>query len=330
MRAHRTIVTAVLLLAAASPACARLGALPNGLGAALRHDLAHGAARTPGAPGTLDVRAEGIALREFPIVLYRPVGVSGRMPGVVFLPGRFAPEDQYESYARALASHGMVVAVRGRYSWFHGDDTLTRDAIRLADWMRARSDVDSAHIAIAGHSMGGRDAIRAASRDPRFEAVVAIDPGTIENLPHATEVLASLHAPLLLIGADQAWRALEFCGRQGTNYTAYFTQAPIGTLELELHGADHVQVMDRPDDLGYSVCRAGTADSTAIRNVTRSTVVQFLRAKLQGEHVAALPDFGALATWRRRDAIQTTPATGPDRSNAIASSPMRVEQNAVR
>jgi dienelactone hydrolase len=318
----RLLLALGLSVALTSAACARLGTLPSGLGDALRHDLAHGAGRTPGAPGSLEVRAEGIALRKFPIVLYRPANASGRLPGVVFLPGRFAPEDQYESYARALASHGMVVAVRGRYSWFYTDDALTHDAIDLGDWMRARDDVDPARVAVAGHSMGGRDAIRAASTDPRFTAVVAIDPGTIEYLPHATDVLGNLRAPLLLIGADQAMHALEFCGREGTNYAAYFAHAPVGTLQLELHGADHVQVMDRPDDLGYSVCRCGSADSTSVRNVARSTLVQFLRAKLQGERVTRLPDFGALASWRRREPLEVAPHVGPDRAREMATTPV--------
>ena len=52
---------------------------------------------------------------ELSIALYKPVDVTLKSPAIVFLPGLMAPDDQYESYARALASRGFVVAVRGWY-----------------------------------------------------------------------------------------------------------------------------------------------------------------------------------------------------------------------
>ena len=66
-----------------------------------------------------------------PVVIYRPSDLSGPLPAVVFLPGRVAPESQYESYARALASRGFVVAVRGWYSPLLSDEELLQheDAI---------------------------------------------------------------------------------------------------------------------------------------------------------------------------------------------------------
>jgi dienelactone hydrolase len=291
------LLAALALLGGAG--CARSGPLESGLGHCLLRDLASLRAHEPGHPGRAEVQAEGISLPRFPIVLYRPRALAAPAPAVVFLPGRFAPEDQYESYARALASRGFVVAVRGRYSWFHPDEELAREAVELGAWLRARADVDPARIAVAGHSMGGRNAIRAAVQDGRFDAVVAIDPGTIEKLPHASDTLARLRAPLLIIGAEEAWRGWEFCGRQGTNYAAYFDHAPAGTALLEIVGADHVQVMDSPDLLGYQVCRVGHADSTRVRLAARGMTVQFLSERLQGA-AALVPAYGPLARWRVR------------------------------
>lgn len=313
---NRTLLVCVaaFALSTSSQGCARYGRLASGLGEVLQRDLAQACSDELGLPGAAEVQAEGLALPRFPIVLYRPREIVGRAPAVVFLPGRFAPEEQYESYARALASRGFVVAVRGRYSWFYGDLELRRDAIELGEWLRARSDVDPMRVAVAGHSMGGRDAIWAAADDPRFAAVVAIDPGTIVKLPRAPDVLARLRAPLLLVGADLAWRGWEFCGRLGTNYVAYFESAPLGTLLLEIHGADHVQVMDVPDSFGYAVCRVGTADSARVRRAARGATVQFLAERLQGAP-PLVQNYGALATWRvrTRDEIgraQVQPARG--------------------
>ena len=248
------------------------------------------------------MRVERVTLRRFDIVLARPERenvAAGRAPAIVFLPGRFAPEAQYESYARLLASRGYVVAVRAQYSWFYTDAQLHRDAIEIADWLRARADVDPARVAVAGHSMGGRNAIWAAAEDPRFVAVAAIEPGTIELLPDATAVLRRLHAPLLIVGADEGWRGLEFCGRRSTGYLAYFDRAPLGTRLLEIHGADHVQMMDSPDGFGYGVCRVGDADSASVRATARGAMVDFLAAQLDGTP-PRVADFGAIATWMVR------------------------------
>src|SRR5690242_1187006 len=92
------LVVVALALVIGLTGCARLGQLSSGLGATLHSDFAHGVHGRAGAPGAFEVDAEGIALRRFPIVLYHPRGLRARAPAVVFLPGRFAPEEQYESY----------------------------------------------------------------------------------------------------------------------------------------------------------------------------------------------------------------------------------------
>ena len=305
-------------------ACAPMGRLRGGLGTTLENDFAQRTPRATDVRGDREVEVEALALPRYRIVHYGPRGLTGRAPAVVFLPGRFAPEGQYDSYARTLASHGFVVVMHSQYSWFYSDDELRRDAVEMGNWLRARADVDPARIAVAGHSMGGRDAIWAAAEDPRVSAVVAIDPGTIERMRHANETLARIHVPMLLIGADAAWRGMEFCGRRGTNYAAYFEHSPDTTTLLEIHGADHVQVMDSPDAFGYSVCRVGTADSTSVRRATRGALLQFLSERLQSAPRHA-ESYGALATLSVRQ--RTAPAVAlPATATASASATRGDEQ----
>ena len=300
---HSSLALAVLGLFTLASGCARLGPLGAGLGETLARDTAYARSQSHETVSAVEredeIVGEGIALPEFPAVLYRRQRNTTRAPAVVFLPGRFAPEDQYESYGRALAARGFIVIVRGRYSWFYPDADLADDAVILGDWLIARADVDPARLAVVGHSMGGRDAIRAAAQDPRFAAVVAIEPGTIAKLPNGADVTSRLVAPLLLIGADEAYKGWEFCGRRGSNYATYFDSARDGTIEVEIHGADHVQVMDSPDAFGYGVCRVGSADSMRVRTLARSATVQFLAKRFQNG-----PDFvedsSAFATTRVR------------------------------
>ena len=216
------------------------------------------------------------------VALFQPANSQLHAPAIVFLPGRMAPDDQYESYARALASRGFVVAVRGWYSIFTSDIELARDASIIADWLVRTYGVDSKKIGVAGHSMGGKDAVLAAAQYGVFASVVAIDPDDNGKVSVVHGLLTWLRVPLLLIGAEVAWQASSVCAPKATNYRRFFEQAPPGTVELMLRDADHVQVMDEPDRFGYGICRCGTADSRQVRITARRATVGFFVQHLLG------------------------------------------------
>jgi dienelactone hydrolase len=216
------------------------------------------------------------------IALYQPVKSQTPLPAVVFLPGLMATDDQYESYARALASRGFVVAVRGWYSPFLSDIELALDASLIAEWLVLTRRADSSRIGVAGHSMGGKDAVLSALQDKRFAAVVAIDPDDYGTPSVAHGPIAELRAPLLLIGGEVGWQAASVCAPRETNYQRFFERAPAGTIELTLRDADHVQMLDEPDRFGYGICRSGTADSRQVRVTARRAVVGFFVQHLQG------------------------------------------------
>jgi pimeloyl-ACP methyl ester carboxylesterase len=225
---------------------------------------------------------------ELPIALYQPANAPANSPAIVFLPGLMAPDDQYESYARALASRGFVVAVRGWYSLFTTDIELAHDANVIADWLVSTQGVNPKKIGIAGHSMGGKDAMLAASRYGVFASVVAIDPDDNGKLSVAHGgLIALMRAPLLLIGAEVAWQASSICAPKENNYQRFFEQASLGTVELTLKNADHVQMLDEPDSFGYGICRCGTADSRQVRiTARRATVGFFVQHLMNGPELA--------------------------------------------
>jgi dienelactone hydrolase len=223
------------------------------------------------------------------VVLYKPAHPQTLAPAVVFLPGRMATDDQYQSYARALASRGFVVAVRTWYSLFRTDLELAYDAKVMADWLVKAQGADPKRVGIAGHSMGGKDAVLAAAQYGGFASVVAIDPDDNGNVSVVHGLLASLKVPLLLIGAEVAWRASSVCAPLATNYLRFFEQAPAGTVELTLRDADHVQMLDEPDRFGYGICRSGTADSRQVRIIARRATIGFFLQHLQGGPALSKP-----------------------------------------
>jgi dienelactone hydrolase len=102
-----------------------------------------------------------------------------------------ASDDQYESYARALASRGFVVALRDWYSYFRDDTDLAKDGILIKAWLKTEKKVDPKRIAILGHSMGAKDAMLAGLMDPSFTAIVAIDPDNQGEPSVATPALGT-------------------------------------------------------------------------------------------------------------------------------------------
>ncbi len=223
------------------------------------------------------------------VTLYQPNYAVKNAPAIVFLPGRMATDDQYESYARALASRGFIVAVHGWYSLFKSDIELAHDAEVMADWLISAYAVDAKKIGIAGHSMGGKDAVLAASQSGLFNSVVAIDPDDNGNVSVVRGYVASLRAPLLLIGAEVAWQAASVCAPKENNYQRFYEQAPSGTVELTLKGADHVQMLDDPERFGYGICRCGTADTKQVRITARRATVGFFVQHLMNGAVLASP-----------------------------------------
>ncbi|HLM76747.1 MAG TPA: prolyl oligopeptidase family serine peptidase [Polyangiaceae bacterium] len=275
-----------IALALSGLGCARYGNLGPGHGGVLADDADRLPPGDMAGPGLQAVVATGLTAKgswgRLPIALYQPAGQRGPLPAVVFLPGRVAPESQYESYARALASRGFAVAVRGWYSPFWSDRELADDAVHVADWLVERGLADPSRMGAAGHSMGAKDAILAAVEDRRFRAVVAIDPDDNGSFSVVRGPLADLEAPLLLIGAELAWKASSVCAPRETNYERFFERAPSGTVELTLMGADHVQVMDDAEGIGYGICRSGTADAFSVRTAARRATVGFFVEHLLG------------------------------------------------
>jgi pimeloyl-ACP methyl ester carboxylesterase len=272
--------------------CTHLGLVPDRGVLSADARLLH--AGDPAGPGTQQVQAETVHIGDwddgFGVSIYRPSVIKKDAPAVVFLPARAAPEWLYDSYARALASRGFVVALRTWYGFTRTDPELAADARLIADWLIARNLATAGRLGLAGHSMGGKASIMAALDDDRFRAVVAIDPDENGFTEVARGPIAKLRSPLLVVGAEVATKAIRLCATKDGNYRSFFKYAPPGTIELTLLGADHVQVTDNPDMVGMGICRVGKGDSQKVRLLSRAATVAFFEKHLLGIATAELPN----------------------------------------
>jgi dipeptidyl aminopeptidase/acylaminoacyl peptidase len=111
-----------------------------------------------------------------PARVWRPPPGEEKAPAVLLCPGRLREIEGLTFLAEGLAARDMVVlATRYRGMDMRTDD---RDCIAGLDHLANLSEVDSARIAMVGHSRGAMASLRVAARDARVRSVVALQPVT--------------------------------------------------------------------------------------------------------------------------------------------------------
>jgi uncharacterized protein len=113
---------------------------------------------------------------------------------------------------------------------------FAEDLSAAVAWLRERSDVDAARIALVGHSVGAGAALLVASRDPRIAAVVSI-----ASMAHPREMIGrsfrSHRAPQTLIRA--ALQTIErTIGYRFDDFAPLHTIARIDAPVFVVHGLD--------------------------------------------------------------------------------------------
>jgi len=212
----------------------------------------------------------------------------GSHPLVVVSPGFQMQRTQYASYAHHLATWGFTVVLTDyAESGFSIDHArIAGDVPKVIDWALGQTSlaVDAQRIATAGHSLGGKISVFAATLDPRIKAVVAWDPVDSNNPSVAPEKMASLAAAVAVIGeTTNASGGFMPCAPMADNFQTFYAAAPSPALAMTINGADH---MDWVDDSSCSVCgfcTAGSAPPERARDASRRLDVAWLRRQLLGD-----------------------------------------------
>lgn len=222
--------------------------------------------------------------RTLPATIYVPDGASH--PLVVVSPGFQMARTQYASYAHHLATWGFVVVLTdyADTGFFMDHQTAADDITSVIDWAIANQPVDATKIATAGHSLGGKLSVFAATQDARIAAVVAWDPVDSNNPSVVPQKMTGLTAAIAVIGetTDGAGGGMP-CAPTADNYAQFFASAPSPALSITVAGADHMDWVDDPNCTFCSFCTAGTIDAATVRIATRRLDVAWLRRRLQGD-----------------------------------------------
>jgi predicted dienelactone hydrolase len=212
----------------------------------------------------------------------------GPYPLVVISPGFQMARTQYTSYATHLATWGFV-AILTDYaeSGFSIDhQRIANDIPAVITWALAQSNlaIDSQKIAVAGHSLGGKVSILAATSDARIRAIVAWDP-VDANTPSVTpEKMNLTTAAIAVIGeTTNATGGFMPCAPAADNFTQFYAAAPSPALQATVAGADHMDWVDDPTCFTCGLCGAGSAPPERARTATKRLDGAWLRKHLLGD-----------------------------------------------
>jgi dienelactone hydrolase len=259
-----------------------------------------GGSRSPDAAQPLNVDPEAAGPFEVDDATGTEDGVAmhaffpktdGKQPVIVFAHGFQLPPSQYEKPLKHLASYGYVALTADFEASFTGSDNDEQAKQILAglDWaakdgsVSARSDVD--HAGMSGHSLGGKLALLAATKDKRVKASIVLDPVDGNGVTVAN-LLPDLEIPTAFLGETlDGSGGLQPCAPKNANYATFFAKATSPSLEITVKGASHMSFID---DLGRcgvacNFCKKATADAGDVAQLTRGYLVAFYERHLRGK-----------------------------------------------
>lgn len=251
------------------------------------------AAGDPAADGTATVTTATASIpgktagRTLPATVFTP-STPGPHALVVISPGFQMQRAQYTSYARHLATWGFVVVLTDYAdTGFSADHAkLAADVPAVIAWALAQAPlaVDATKLAVAGHSLGGKVSVFAASLDPRIKAVVAWDPVDSTNPSVAPEKMSGMTAAIAVVGeTTNGSGGFMPCAPAAENFQMFYAAAPSPALAMTIAAADHMDWVDDPTCTFCTLCTAGTAPNARARTATRRVDVAWLRRQLYAD-----------------------------------------------
>ncbi len=223
---------------------------------------------------------------------------GGPYPVVLFAHGFMLDSSRYYGYGKRLASFGYVTCYVA-YSDIQGQDKDPGTISGVLDWVLAQSAasgnelsglVDAGRAGVMGHSRGGKAAVNAAVQDPRFKALLGLDPVNVcpmGTCPDAIAALAGANLPSAFLGEitdNGAAGGSQACAPSADNFEMFYASAPSPSLKVTVAGANHVSFLDNVDGvcLACGMCVAATTDRAIVLELARSYTVAFFERYLRG------------------------------------------------
>ncbi len=263
-----------------------------------------GTTSTPAGTGPFDVSQSMATVGGANVVVFDPALPAGaRAPLVMFKHGFQLATSDYATTLTQIASHGYVVVGVDSGGGILGGPSQSdeEDQVRAAiDWATGSASitghVDADHIAVMGHSRGGKVAVMVAAQDARVSALLALDPvnscGPGSSYSSTCpDVTSSGWAPSLTIPSGYMGETADGsggfmpCAPTAQNYATVYdaTTAASAALEWTFTDAAHMTFTDDGGGLAGCFCMSASGDQAMIRDSIRTLAVAFLDRYLRGD-----------------------------------------------
>jgi dienelactone hydrolase len=245
-----------------------------------------GAPSTSGVPSPVTSKMVTVtdAGRSFPARLSYPTR-GGPYPAVAFAHGYMNRSSWYVGTLSSIAAAGyVVIAPDSETGQFPSHARLADDLNRSLQWLGRQSaagsknvprgKVNSMHLGVAGHSMGGGVALLAATRSRAIDAVATL--AAAETAPRASIAVRRLRVPsLFVVGSDD--RIVPAAGT-----AVMFRRAQSPALLATITGGSHCGFMEK-----YPLtCDAGRISYDRQLRLTRDLVRRWFDKHLRGRKAA--------------------------------------------
>lgn len=232
---------------------------------------------------------------------------GARAPLVIMKHGFQLATSNYAMLCERVASHGFVVVGVDTGGSILGGPTNTEErdaAIAAIDWATSAAPfagrVDGDHVAVMGHSRGGKVAIMVAAADARISAALLLDPvnGCGPGASYSAScpdvlsaaIAGALRIPVGVMGeTNNATGGFMPCAPSDVNYATIYAAITMSSWAVEwtFTGADHMDFTDDGGGFAGSLCTDGPGDDAQIRSAVRTMAVAFARLHLRGDDAMA-------------------------------------------
>jgi len=261
-------------------------------------------------PSDITLCRDGGNYCDITIRVFIPQG-EGTFPVAIFSNGFSQSASDYESYGERLASWGYIAVLWDMREGALGSPTQNSRglmAAELSTWAFTQNTVSSSvlykkintslGVVQAGHSLGGKCALQAATADPKVVGYVLLDPVDCpppmppgipysEDNPNIIARINNTKAIGAFVGAELGdIGELIPCAPIACNYQRYYNNASAPAWEVTVTETGHAQFLDDARSGGRGGCGSGPQETDVVHYISNTVLIAWAERTVYGKDIS--------------------------------------------